>query len=36
MAGCAVALAAYFFLGRNLLLGIAVGFLALVGSLLLG
>ena len=36
LVGCAIALAAYFLLGRNLLLGIAVGFLALVGALLLG
>lgn len=36
VAGCAVALAAYFLGRRNLLVGIAAGFLALVGSLLLG
>jgi branched-subunit amino acid transport protein len=33
---CAAALAGYFLLRRNLLLGIVAGFLALVGALLLG
>ena len=33
--GCALALAAYFYSRRNLLVGIVIGFLALVGSLVL-
>jgi branched-subunit amino acid transport protein len=33
---CALALAAYFFWGRNLLVGITIGFTALVGALMLG